>query len=504
MMLQQDGARVTGRYEPGGGRIEGTVEGRVLRGTWRQRGASGGFVFALAAKGGSFTGRYESGEYWNGRRVAAGENGLARFTSTATPRETLRSLLAAANEAVHEGNVAAMRHVDRLLAFEGGEADTRQQTLRRRILWDLIDLSTFRLREAPGEIEGDSARFPISPAGAGASVELRFAREGGRWRILVPSEARLRGDLERVLAALGHGSVDELAAARADSPRGALRRFILGTHDWAGAGKAQALAQLDLSFLPALLYEIQAPVLADYLKRVLDRTGDVIWQEIPNDPDRPTPYEHDRHPEGSVVIARARTPEGEPGRWRFTAETLRGAPDLFTAMQDLTVAEGIEHGAPFTDVFRLREEIRQRAPALLTRYGLLEGWQWIALGLVGVAALLLGWIAGAGVTALVGWIVRRAHLSIAPETVRGLDWPLRVAVAGLSAIFAFGSLGLAQTALEGVSLTITFLTTLAVAVLMFRAVGAVGGHVRARAERTPGVVDETWPRSSPGCCSSWS
>lgn len=499
LTLEQTGDRVTGSYEPGGGRVEGQVVGDALRGRWRQRGNSGEFVFALTTDGEAFTGRYESGEYWNGQRASEGEDGIARFYGTGAPRETLRSFLAAYNQAVYEGDLAAMRHAARLLRFEGNAADAREETVRRRLLWDLIDISTFRLRdapgalpaEAPGDLAADRVRsFRIGPDGASARMELRFGREGAGWRILVPSRASLRADLAEVLDELGHESLDELVAARADSPRGALRRFILGTHDWQGTGREQALAALDLSFLPAQLRDVQAPVLADYLKRVLDRTGFVTWQEIPNDPDRVTPYEHYRHPEGSIVIARVEDREGEGSSWRFTAETLRGAPTLFNAMQHLPVSAAIKNRAPFTEFFLLREEIRKAAPALIERYSLLEAWQWIALVVAAAAALLIGWTVGRLVVAIMSWVVSRNHLRIEHETVEGLDWPLRIALAGMVMVMAFGWLGLAQSALDGASLALTVVTTVAFGLLLFRLVGALGGHLRRRAEETPGFVDQ--------------
>lgn len=490
LTLRQSEGRVVGDYEPGGGRIEGRVKGKTLQGRWSQRGNSGKFVFALSAGGETFTGRYESGEYWNGRRPRAVEDSVVHFASTITPRETLRSYLAANNKAVYEGDMAAVRHAVRLLRFEDPAADARQETLRRTLLWDLVDLSTFYLRDAPGQIKADEAVFPIGPEGAAARIDLRFVRTPIGWRIVVPTEESLRRDMRRVLDELGHRSVEDLAAARADSPRGALRRFILGTHEWDGAGRERALETLDLSFLPAQLRDIQAPVMADYLKRVLDRTGFVTWQEIPNDPNRLTPYEHYRHPEGSITIARTEDSEGELSAWRFTADTLRGTPALFTAMQDLPVAEAIQDREPFTDFFRLREEIRQRAPALLVHYGLLEAWQWIALFVAVLAALLIGWAVGRGFSALAAWIVARTHLSIDADTVAGLDWPLRTAAAGTMAIFALGELGLAQTALEGASLAITFATTVAIGLLLFRLIGAIVGHLRHRAEKTPGFVDQ--------------
>ncbi|WP_158547519.1 mechanosensitive ion channel domain-containing protein [Rhodovulum sp. 12E13] len=490
LSLDQDGDRVTGTYEPGGGRVEATADGARLVGTWQQRGASGNFVFALDADGAVFTGRYESGEYWNGERIDPAAAATGPFTRTDTPREALRTLLAAGNRVAYEGEPTAMRMVERLMTFEGAPSDSREEALRRRLLWALVDLSTFRLRNAPGSVDGDTAVFRIGPAGTTETFELRFRRASEGWVLVVPPLDVIQTDTARLLDALGHASIDEARAARADSPRGALRRFVLGTKDWDGPGRDRALAALDLSYLPAQLYEIQAPVLADYLKRVLDRAGYPIWQEIPDDPARPTPYEHYRHPAGAIVIERSVTAEGEPGPWLFTADTMRGAPDLFTAMQDLAVADGLRDAAPLTDFFRLRQAVRDRAPALTLRYGLLEAWQWGLLVGAGIAAVLLGWAAGRAATALLRGLDRWLSLELEPATIRRLDWPLRVAVAGMAAIFAFGWLGLAQTALEGASLAITFVTTLAIALVLFRLVGLVGTHLRHRAEETPSVVDQ--------------
>ncbi len=68
LTLEQEDDRVTGTYQPDDGRIEGTVEGHVLRGTWAQPGSSGEVVFALSKDGQVLTGRFGNGEYWNGFR----------------------------------------------------------------------------------------------------------------------------------------------------------------------------------------------------------------------------------------------------------------------------------------------------------------------------------------------------------------------------------------------------------------------------------------------------
>jgi hypothetical protein len=54
---------------------------------------------------------------------------------------------------------------------------------------------------------------------------------------------------------------------------------------------------------------------------VIDRIGAVVWQEIPNFPDRQRPYTFFVHPEGRIEIARFETDEGD-AVWQFTPETL--------------------------------------------------------------------------------------------------------------------------------------------------------------------------------------
>ena len=238
LTLDQEGTRVTGTYEPGGGRVLATTDGVRLVGTWQQRGASGNFVFALDAERDTFTGRYESGEYWNGERMAADAAITGPFTRTDTPREAMRTLLAAGNRVAYGGEPGAMRVVEQLISFEGEATDSRDERLRRRMLWQLVDLSTFRIRDMPGNLSDDETAFRIGPAGTNETFELRFARQAGNWHLLVPKLDQVEADTDRILEALGHPSVEAALAERADSPRGALRRFLLGTQDWNGPGRS--------------------------------------------------------------------------------------------------------------------------------------------------------------------------------------------------------------------------------------------------------------------------
>lgn len=490
MTLQQEGEVVTGTYEPGGGQIEARVDKGVLTGTWRQGDARGGIIFAMSAEGDTFTGRYDSGEYWNGQRVTEAESELVPFTASNNPRETLRTVVTAANEAVYGGNAAAMRIYDPLLIYEGKSTGSHERTRRRNALWRILNMSTFRIYDVPKMTESSEARFSISPAGTDEGYDLRFRLDSdGRWKIVVEAEENLEAAIDRMLADLGYETVGELTAARARSPRATMYEFITGVHEWEQGGAERALATLDLSFLPAQLRSIEGLILADYLKQIIDRAGFVIWQEIPDDPDMPPPLVHYQHPAGSVVIERKSGGEGEPDQWLFSAETLKSAPQLFGAIQELPIAEGIDLPRPLSEFFILREWIRSLSPHLLHRGIMLENWQWLALGLAFLFALALARFAGWIATKAIALLSRSAGTEIATNVALNFDWPVRVAVAGLFSLYAFAQLGVAHSGLNFVGRTIALIVAIASGFLVYRLVGVIGAdHIR-RAEKTPSYVD---------------
>lgn len=87
MTLSQNGNRVTGTYEFKGGRIDGTISGNVLSGTWTQTNGSGRFEFTLSADGRSFSGRWGGGQTltggtWNGTAGAAPVSAAGVWTGT--------------------------------------------------------------------------------------------------------------------------------------------------------------------------------------------------------------------------------------------------------------------------------------------------------------------------------------------------------------------------------------------------------------------------------------
>lgn len=75
MTLTQVGDQITGTYESQEGKVNGTVNGNVFSGTWKETDDEGTFVFTLSSDERSFTGTWKetspnpnSGGAWNGKR----------------------------------------------------------------------------------------------------------------------------------------------------------------------------------------------------------------------------------------------------------------------------------------------------------------------------------------------------------------------------------------------------------------------------------------------------
>ncbi|MEQ6250833.1 mechanosensitive ion channel family protein [Sulfitobacter sp. HNIBRBA3233] len=490
MTLRQEADSVRGTYTPGDGQIEGQIEGRVLRGLWRQDGTDGPVVFALSEDGQTFTGRFTGGEYWNGRRVTAAALRAEEVLAPANPREVLRRLVDLGNATVYGADIAAVSAFDRLLFYAGETAGVREERRRRQLLWTLIDLSTFRIYDAPRNVEGGTAEFRIGPAATNYDYVLQFKKLDQAWYMVVPAEADLQSDLDGMIAALGYPTLTALNAARADSPRSAIRDFLSGARIWEEGGAEKALARLDLSFVPERFYGFEAPLLAQYLKQVIDRAGFVTWQEIPDDPDRSLAYVFYRHPVGSVVIDRVAQPDGEGEIWAFTVETMRTAPDLFAAMQDLPISDAIPDAEPITHFFELREKIRTVAPGFLHRIGPLDVWQWLSLPVFILSAILIGWLGGAALSRLLSVSLRRAERGVRVAAARRLGRPAGLALGSGLAIAALLWVGLAQTVLGPFAIFLAILTTVAFGWFCYILAEVVGSYFLRRAERTPGFVDE--------------
>lgn len=256
----------------------------------------------------------------------------------------------------------------------------------------MLGLSTFRTLAAPETGEAGRATFEIGPAGTDWTFPIEFIEAGqGNWQLVVPPLEVLEGWNVEVLAALGVEGFDELAEVRRYGPRQTARAFMRGTATWHEGGSDLAMSMLDLSGIPESLQSTDGPLAAEYIRQIIDRVGYSIWQEVPDDPNQRQPYTVYEHALGTISIDRYPREDGTV-HWLFTADSLAIAPEIYDAMQNLALADGVVASEPLTNAFKLRSQLKTISPRLLKRPFLLENWQWIAIAGTLLLTVALSWV----------------------------------------------------------------------------------------------------------------
>jgi MscS family membrane protein len=484
LLLDQQGERVSGTYPLYGGRVEATAKGSRLEGRWFEGDKSGGFVFVLNRAGNSFSGRYDTGEWWTGARSAAPE--VRPSFDRSSPREVFRHFVVDCNRA-RSGSPDSWG--DALLSIDfadAGEAFTRSEQLQRlRDLFGLIDLTTFRVWSIPDAAPGQTLKIRLKQSGTNASLPLTMVRDGtSDWRIRMPGEEELDADRHALLARHGGAPASADAYVRLQSPRDTMRSFLEGMADWDGGGRAQALSTLDLSAIPEILRDAQGGLVAQYLRRVLDQVGLVGLQAIPDDGANRTPYLHFTHTAGQIVIAPLGTDAVAP--WKFTAQTVADIDDLYRATEGLPPPLATPPGAiPNEPFFILRDFVRATAPGLLGRLGVVEYWQIIGFVIMIAGSLLVG--------ILIAWPIRRLAASLSADGVRqprSFTWLLAVTFALIVASRFPTVLGIPEQIRHIAFPIVGMGLILAASVAVWHLLGAIGLALQRLSARTATSTDD--------------
>ncbi len=437
--LTQDGDRVTGSYPIYGGEIAGRVEGNRLVGTWTEQRRSGPVELVLSDDGESFLGRIGNDLWLSGARIDAANAGQSLNISQRTPQDTLRAFLVG-SDAVRNGQLEFQDDIMHILVFSQGpmlrNAQIREAS-QFAILLDQFSISAEEL--ASRRTEGDRSAITMTRFD-GRSYTISFVRQDERWFIDMPAAAEVRDTLKDIFADRGGRIPAQSQVFQLQTPRDTMAAFLSSLRAGPG-GMDTAMETLNLSELSPVVRDREAVLLAEYLNEILARIGEVVFQEIPNDPASEAPYVHFVHPEGSIVIGPVQTDKGV--KWQFTPETLQSIRTLYAATENLPPGK---HVLPYTAAstapfFRIRNFLSDQMPAALAPLGPLEAWQWAALVLLALSAVLGGLIVGA-LPHLSHMLSRDAE---EPQpTGFFLTWGMRLLAFGLVIFFGLQLIGLPE------------------------------------------------------------
>jgi MscS family membrane protein len=227
---------------------------------------------------------------------------------------------------------------------------------------------------------------------------------------------------------------DRERSGQFDSARDTVVTLIDATHrdEYARAARC-----LDLSdYLPGAQAEI-GRVLAYKLKFILDRTGRIYPQEVPDDPDGAR-YSLYRGPLGRIVLGK-KADGPRKNAWLFTSETVDQIEPMYRAVADrppdpsLADVPEAQRGADFWEVPGLW--LRQRLPAVAQMpLGPFDAYQWGGLIL---AITLSGCIAHLIISrfhCMAAWILRKSGSNLTTGYVSEKLRPLTF-LAGLWMLF---------------------------------------------------------------------
>src|SRR5262249_17846998 len=253
-------------------------------------------------------------------------------------------------------------------------------------------------------------------------LKVQLVRQkDGSWRVGESTVAALPALFEKLAAKERAGRE---RSGQFESARDTTVTFLTAIHqsDFDLAAKC-----LDLSEFVAGAQADVGPVLAAKLKYVLDRTGRIYIQEVPDDPDG-LRYALYRGELGRIVLGR-RVGEPRNGHWLFTPETVRRVEAMFRAVADrppdpsLRDISEVLRGPEFWDVPGVW--LRLRLPAWAqTRAGPLAAYQWAGLVLAVVVSGFVARFALGCVNKLVGWLLRHGGSTLSLAYVAGKLRPL--------------------------------------------------------------------------------
>ena len=264
------------------------------------------------------------------------------------------------------------------------------------------------------------------------------------------------------------------------SPRATMMSFLEAFYEEDGIDRA--VAALDLSEVPESLREVKGPELAVQLKEVLDRTRLIDPEEIPADPEAGR-YVFLSHPAGEVAIDRA-----AGGEWLFTAETVAATPELYRALEDEEVVEGVRRAST---VVSPGLWLRSKVPESLRRTAfILEAWQWLGLLALALLGIVLDRLVVLLAQALTGRWLRKRVERLEPADLHKALRPLGVVAMALVWKAGLPFLWLPVNVLAVLGVAVRFVLAAGAVWAAYRLVDIVSALLEARAARTQNKFDD--------------
>ncbi len=470
--MTQQGDHVTGTYPLYNGRLEGTVNGRVLQGRWWQGESTGEFIAVLAADGSSFTAKLGAGQWWTGVRIDDDGVLLGFEVNQSTPVDTLYYFLLIMNSVKH-GAMEMKSEASQLIDWPSAANLNISRLDYTELLFEVLDRLTIRLRSIKRTTDGERYQTTLRQSGTDFIFMLDFIKRDNLWYIEPTSVRALEAALETLKA--NRGKPPNRKIADFASPRDSLKTILTRFDENDPTSINRVIDVLDLSELPELSKRYESKRLASYIKRAIERIGTPVWQEIPDNPQQTTPYVVFEHPLGSITLEPTETDSGT--LWQFTPDSLRNIRAIYTAIDDLPLSAAAPGAQSANSLyFKVRDFLGTRSDFWTNRLGPMALWQWMGLAL----ALVLSYVMGRVAVLLFGApFLRLFHkdLSEHPFYQTSLLWSLRLLLMGITLRLIDEPLGLPDIVEVFVLTTGFSFMVVSITAMLLILVNLIAGHI---------------------------
>ena len=491
LKLEQHGSDVNGSFEPSHGTLTGKVDHNILNAvTVTENNASSQFSFTISESQKAFFGTNALGVWVAGVRVKADSEFNALKINLSSPMNSLYSFLALGNSA-RAGNYEVLEKAIGILHFTEEQKGLLHgsRMILIQTFFNILDECLVDKLAFFKSANTQKKSILLRQVGSDVSIRIDFIQEKHTklWKIKLPESAILDRQMKALLAARGKYEIDPKANLELQHARATMRTLFEQYDRWESGGKKFVISTMNFSEIDPAIHEWQAPMLAYYLKNVLDRISYVIYQEVPNDPKSKKPYIHFHHPIGNIIIAPYEI--DRKIKWQFTPQTLATIDALYYEM------EHVKNKYPTMELeennlyFGLKKFAKEISPLLLQKFYYTEFWQILMLVLILFFAVMVSF----SVKYAVFYVFKRFYFTKRwTEEMISLRYlkPFRITTLGIILLYGAHQLGLSNFLFSIIKTFTHLIIVIGITWIIYNLISLMFSVLQIRAKKTSTNVDE--------------
>lgn len=490
LTMEQHGNDVNGSYTPNNGTLTGSIKDNRLYAISKNPDGEAKLTMTMGQNGNSLFGNNAHGDWITGIRVDVDSAFNTLTVDNSSPIRTFYSFLKLGNQ-VWSGNYEAMEKTLALLHLDEEQQSLLygKRVLLSRMFFSILEACTVDKYDFKLNVSEDTDSVTLHQSGTNNAVQVEFVKTSQKegWRIKLPTEAEMTNTLQTLMQARGIKEIDMHANLRLEDPRATMRTFIEQYTKWNEGGKKYVISTMNLSTIDPAIWDWQAPLLSYYLLGVIDRISELVYQEIPNDPNSKKPYVYFHHPVGDIVIAPYEV-EGKT-RWQFTPETLQTIEALYEEMEAVPRQVPARLISDNDLYFTLKNLAQSISPWLIKKFYDTAFWQ---IALLALVVFLAGWISY--FTKMVTqMLVKRFYLTKRWRheliTLRFVH-PVRILSFGIVLLYGAHQLGLSDFLFSIIKTFSHVLIVIGVAWIIFSLIDVLISVFKIRAKRHASQIDD--------------